>query len=146
MSIRAHCPSCQTEYTLVDSLRGKYVRCDHYRQSFRAGPLRVKETRETAPPTALPTLQLTPPSTAGPPLTVLNSDEPRPTPAPRPRPRPRDSGGVSKAGFPLGIVVLVCFAIRACTSLTSTSTTDSSRWKPPSPAPIKPPDNLKFRL
>ena len=36
MSIRARCPSCQTEYTLVDSLRGKYVRCERCHESFQA--------------------------------------------------------------------------------------------------------------
>jgi predicted Zn finger-like uncharacterized protein len=148
MPIRARCPSCQSEYTLVDSLRGKHVRCQHCHQPFQAVALKDGRTSETAPTTELPPFQLTPPTTSGLPRIVLNpgdhpvEDVPA-LPAPPRQPRTSSGGsGAGKVGFPLGIVFVAVMAIRACVSLSSSSSRNSSRWETPSPQPQK----LPFRI
>jgi predicted Zn finger-like uncharacterized protein len=149
MPIRAHCPSCQTEYTLVDSLSGKYVRCERCRQSFRAEPVRLEQTEETPPTTAVPPVILTPPLQAEVPPTILNrSSQPR-TDVSLPRRRePESSGsGVGKAGFPIGIAVVVFLVIRSCTTMTNISSNNRpSRWEVPNPPATKLPENLDLRF
>jgi predicted Zn finger-like uncharacterized protein len=146
MPIRAHCPSCQAQYTLVDSLRGKYVRCERCHQSFRAVPSRLEEQGELPAKVDLPPISLTPPSQAGVPLTIVNTGERDaekiPTPA---RPRPTPSSGAGKAGFPIGVIFLLFFAIRACTSLTTSHSYDRPRYETPTPVP-KFNDKLPFRV
>ena len=134
MPIRAHCPSCQTEYTLVDSLRGKYVRCERCHESFQANPAKQEWSGESTAPTNLPPLQLTPPDSGGLPRTILNTgDHPARKAPPITRPARRETSsrsGAGKAGFPIGIVILVVFGIRACTSLSHLSSSNSDRREP----------------
>jgi hypothetical protein len=93
----------------------------------------------------LPPINLTPPSQAGVPLTIVNAGERAAEKVPAPsRPRPTSSSGAGKAGFPIGLIVLAFFAIRACTSLTTSHSYDRTRYEPP-PVP-KFNDKLPFRV
>jgi predicted Zn finger-like uncharacterized protein len=150
MPIRAHCPSCRTEYTLVDSLRGKYVRCEHCHQSFQANPTKQELSGESTAPTNLPPLQLTPPESGGLPRTILNAgnhpvkDVPR---IARPaRQVNRGSSGAGRAGFPIGIVILVVFGLRACISLSNSSSLKEDRSEPPRHQVPKIPQEFDFRF
>jgi predicted Zn finger-like uncharacterized protein len=137
MAIRARCPSCQSEYTLVDSLRGKHVRCQHCREPFQAVAVKDGRTTEPAPSTELPSFQWTPPAVSGLPRTILNTgghpvkDVPALPTSPRQSRRSSGGGGGARVGFPLGIVFIAVMAIRACVSLSSSSSSNNSRWETP---------------
>lgn len=134
MAIRARCPSCQTEYTLVDSLRGKYVRCERCHQSFQANPAKQEWSGESTASTNLPPLQLTPPESGSLPRTILNTgDHPvknLPQITRQTRRETSSGSGMGKAGFPIGIVILVVFGIRACVSLSNLSSSNPDRREP----------------
>jgi predicted Zn finger-like uncharacterized protein len=148
MPFQAHCPSCQTEYTLVDSLRGKYVLCEHCRQSFRAIPEMLEPSSESPARTELPPFHVTPPTASNFPRTILNSGEHpvKDFPAPPRQHRPASPGRVGKAGFPMGLVFIAFLAIRACVSLMNSSSHNSTRWDAPNPQVPKIPENFQFRM
>jgi len=150
MPIRTHCPSCQSEYSLVDSLRGKYVRCERCHQSFQANSTQQKLSGDSGAPTNLPPIQLTPPETGGWPHTILNAGEhPVKKVAPltrNTRPEANSGSGAAKAGFPIGIVLLVVFGLRACISLSNSSSSKPERWDVPHIQVPKVPENRNFRF
>src|SRR5262245_20685668 len=113
MPIQTHCPSCQTQYTLVDDLAGKYVRCERCRQSFRAGSAR-QESRQAA--NSIPLTILTPDVPVIPPTIVKVGDRARPSPPPRPV-RSSDSTGGAGCSWG-GLIFLAFFLIRGCMALT----------------------------
>jgi predicted Zn finger-like uncharacterized protein len=149
MPIRAHCPSCQTEYTLVDSLRGKYVRCEQCHQSFQANPTRQEPSGESPAQTNFPPLQITPPQSGSMPRTILNAgDHPGknvPLLSREARQETSRGSGAAKAGFPIGVVFLAFFAIRACISLSNSTLSDRNRWEPPRNQLPRMPDNVIFQ-
>jgi predicted Zn finger-like uncharacterized protein len=149
MPIRAHCPNCQADYTLVDSLRDKYVRCERCRQSFRAEVARLERAGEPPAMTDLPPIQLSPAARGDLPRTVISAGESTPSEAPATRSQRGSSvpSRGSRAGFPVGIVFVLFLVVRACMSLsTSSSNNNTSRWHTPDPPGVKLPDNVQFRL
>jgi predicted Zn finger-like uncharacterized protein len=113
MPIQTHCPSCQTEYTLIDNLAGKYVRCERCRQSFRATS-QAEAPRQSANGT--PRIIVTPDVPEIPPAIVKTQDRARPSPPPRPV---RSSGSTGGSGCSWGgLIFLAFFLIRGCMALT----------------------------
>jgi predicted Zn finger-like uncharacterized protein len=146
--IRARCPSCQTEYTLVDSLRGKYVRCERCHQSFKANPVQQGRDTEAVALTDLPPMELTPPAASGLPITIVNTAEDpvrnveRPSQSrPARAPTSGGGGGAAKAGLPIGVIFVAFMALRACTGISNMSSRNEPRWE----APKLPRETIDFR-
>jgi predicted Zn finger-like uncharacterized protein len=123
MPIQTHCPSCQTQYTLVDDLAGKYVRCERCRQSFRASS-QAEAPSQSANGT--PRVIETPAVPEIPPTIVKTGDRARPSPPPAPV---RSSGSSGGAGCSWGgLIFLAFFLIRGCTALTPRRNDHSSDY------------------
>ena len=60
--------------------------------------------------------------------------------------RTSPSRGASKAGFPIGVIFLVFFAIRACTSLTNSHTYEPSHYQAPTPIPKFEPKKMPLQV
>src|SRR6516162_8536109 len=114
MPFHAHCPSCQAEYELVDSLRGKYVVCERCRGSFRAEAARIQPGAETLVPA-----ELTASPGPRPPIAVPNVS------MPSARPASPVKSGAGKSAVSLGTVLIACMLlVKAYTTLTRTSHTN----------------------
>jgi predicted Zn finger-like uncharacterized protein len=132
MPVCVDCPNCRTEYTLVDSLRGKFVRCERCHQSFQAHPAKRPQKPEPVPPNDLPPFQVLPPATGRLPRTILNTgDHPVKDVEPAPQTRSTTGSGTSGAGWPIGLVLVAFVMIRACSSISNLSSHNPSYREPP---------------